>query len=162
MAARLFAASALGTEGCAGVTRPKGRLETRGPKQAEPVVRLLAEHKSELLAALAEATGWPARYREALANYWGALNPAAEAARLAWGEMQWRWHRLYGERAPKWQCAGCGEPIGGLAALDLADGNRVHLDTLDCLLSFGERWRSEAAVGLRTLGLHPPAGSGAL
>ena len=161
MAARLFAASALGTEGCAGVTRPKGRLETRGPKQAEPVVRLLAEHKSELLAALAETTGWPARHREALA-YWGALNPAAEAARLAWGEMQWRWHRLYGERAPKWQCAGCGEPIGGLAALDLADGNRVHLDTLDCLLSFGERWRSEAAVGLRTLGLHPPAGSGAL
>ena len=156
MAARLFAASALGTEGCAGVTRPKGRLETRGPKQAEPVVRLLAEHKSELLAALAETTGWPARHREALA-YWGALNPAAEAARLAWGEMQWRWHRLHGERAAEWQCAGCGEPIGGLATLDLADGNRVHLDGLDCLLSFGQRWRCEATAALHALGLDPPA-----
>jgi hypothetical protein len=48
--------------------------------------------------------------------------------------------------------------MGGLAALDLADGNRVHLDKLDCLLSFGERWRGEAANGLRTLGLDPPVG----
>jgi hypothetical protein len=72
--------------------------------------------------------------------------------------MQDRWHRLHGTRAPAGQCAGCGEPIGGLAALDLADGSRVHIEKLDCLFSFGERWRSEAAAGLRTLGLDPPPG----
>ena len=65
----------------------------------------------------------------------------------------------YGERAPHWQCAGCREPIGGLQALDLADGSCVHLDGthgLSCLLSFGKRWRREAAAGLRALGLYPP------
>jgi hypothetical protein len=42
--------------------------------------------------------------------------------------------------------------------LDLADGNRVHFDRLDCLLSFGERWRAETTAGLQVLGLDPPAG----
>jgi hypothetical protein len=32
------------------------RLKVRGPKNAEPVVKLLAEHKAEVLAALAHAT----------------------------------------------------------------------------------------------------------
>jgi hypothetical protein len=120
----------------------------RGPRQAEPVVRLLAAHKGEVLTALAEATSWPARHREAL-THWSALHTADEAAGLAWGELQDRWHRLHGARVPEWQCAGCGEPIGGLAALDLADGSRVHLDRLDCLLSLGERRRREATAGLR-------------
>jgi hypothetical protein len=50
-------------------------------------------------------------------------------------------------------------PRLGEAALDLADGTRVHLDEahrLDCLLAFGERWRGEAVAGLRALGLDPP------
>ena len=71
--------------------------------------------------------------------------------------MQVRWHLVHGVRLPQWQCAGCGKPIGGLAALDLVCGNRVHLETLDCLFSFGERWRAEATAGLRALGLDPPA-----
>jgi hypothetical protein len=131
------------------------KLIVRGPKLAEPTVRLLAQHKSALLAALAEAVDWHARHRESLA-YWSALHDAEEAAGLAWGEMQVRWHRLHGRRAPEWQCAGCGEPIGGLPTLDLADGNPVHLDRLDCLLSLGERWRSEAVACLQALGLDPP------
>jgi hypothetical protein len=87
------------------------------------------------------------------------LHPASEAARFAWGELEDRWHRLRGRRWPAWQCAGCDAPIGGLPALDLADGNRVHFDGahgLDCLLAFGERWRGEATCGLRALGLNPP------
>jgi len=63
--------------------------------------------------------------------------------------------------SPEWQCAGCNEPIGGLPALDLADGTRVHFDethALDCLFAFGERWRGDATGGLRALGLDPPAG----
>jgi hypothetical protein len=45
--------------------------------------------------------------------------------------------RLYGERPPEWQCAGYGEPISGLGALDLADSNRVHSLTawIACSLS---------------------------
>jgi hypothetical protein len=134
------------------------KLVIRGPKNAEPVARLLIENKPTVVAALAD---WGARHREALA-YWGALHPTAEAAQLAWGELLSRWHRLSGTRAPEWQCAGCGEPIGGRAALALADGNRVHLDKLDCLLSFGERWRNEATAGMRALGLDPPAGDSPL
>jgi hypothetical protein len=125
------------------------------PLPADLVARI-REAKPALLAILAEATDWRARYREALA-YWSALRSTADAAQLACGELQIRWHRLHGRRAPEWQCAGCGAPMGGLAALDLADGNRVHLDKLACLLRFGERWRSEAAAGLRALGLDPPA-----
>jgi hypothetical protein len=100
-----------------------------------------------------------ARYREALA-YWSAFHATGEAARLAWGQIESHWHMHYGERAPHWQCAGCREPIGGLSALDLADGNRVHFDAahgLNCLLSFGDRWRAEAIAGLQELGLVPPA-----
>jgi hypothetical protein len=106
--------------------------------------------------ALSETLDWRARHREALA-YWSALHPAAEAARLAWGELLSRWHGLQGARAPEWQCAGCGAPMGGFAALDLADGNRVHINKLDCLLAFGEHWRNGATAGLRALGLDPPA-----
>jgi hypothetical protein len=135
------------------VARDGDRLIIRGPRQAEPVVRQLAEQKAEILTALAAAASWPARHREALAH-WSALRPMDEAAELAWGEMQVRWHRLYGRRAP--QCAGCSEPIGGITALDLADGNRVHIDDFHCLLSFGERWRGEATAGLRAFGLAPP------
>jgi hypothetical protein len=89
--------------------------------------------------------------------YWGALHPAEDAEQIACREMQWRWHRLYGWREPEWRCAGCCQQIGGLALLTLGDGNRVHLDRLDCLLRFGERWRSEAAAGLHAIGLDPPA-----
>jgi hypothetical protein len=140
------------------VARDGNRVLVRGPRQAEPIVRLLAQSKAEILTALAEAMSWRARHREAVAN-WSTLHPMNEAANLAWGEMQVRWHRLHGVRIPEWQCAGCREPIGGLAALGLADGNRVHFDAahgFDCLLSFGERWRAEAMAGLRVLGLDPP------
>jgi hypothetical protein len=66
------------------------------------------------------------------------------------------WHLAHGERVAPSICAGCRRPIGGRAALDLADGNRVHFETLDCLLAFGMRWRGEATAGLRALGLNPP------
>ena len=52
------------------------------------------------------AAEWHARHREALA-YWSALHPPDEAAALAWGEIEDRWHRLHGARWLPWQCAGC-------------------------------------------------------
>jgi len=100
---------------------------------------------------------WRAQHREALAH-WSALRTVDEATGLTWGELEDRWHRLHGARAPEWRCAGCGEPIAGLPALTLADGNRVHIDRFGCLLTFGERWRGEATAGLKALGLDPPPG----
>jgi hypothetical protein len=131
------------------------KLVIRGPKRAERTALLLLAHKPVVMAAL--ATDWRARHREALA-YWSTFHPTGEGERLAWGEMEHRWHHVHGARSPAWQCAGCGSPIGGRTALDLADRNRVHFDRLDCLLAFGERWRSEATAALRGLGLDPPAG----
>jgi hypothetical protein len=131
------------------------RLVIRGPKRAEPVARLLIQNKPEVVAALAEPADWRTRHHEALA-YWGALHPADETARLAWGELQNRWHRLHGEKVPEWQCAGCDEPIGGLPALDLGDGNREHLDRLDCVIRYGARWRGAATRALVYIGLQPP------
>ena len=131
------------------------KLVIRGPRCAEPLALLLLAHKPAVITAL--AADWRARHREAL-TYWSALHPA-ETARIAWGEIEHDWHMQHGERLPHWQCAGCREPIGGLSSLELADGNRVHFDAahgLDCVLSFGDRWRAEATVGLRTLGLDPP------
>jgi hypothetical protein len=136
--------------------KPGGKIDIRGPKHAEPVARLLLAHKPAVIAAL--AADWRARYCEALAH-WGAFR-APDAAQLAWGEIESRWHLLHGQRWPTWECAGCGAPIGGLPAFDLPDGNRVHFDAahgLDCLLAFGERWRGDARAGLRALGLDPPA-----
>jgi hypothetical protein len=74
--------------------------------------------------------------------------------------MQNRWHRLYSARIPEWQCAGCGEPIGGHAALPLDDGTRVHLDDvrgLDCLINV---WRSLAQRRNARLGRDGAQGTG--
>ena len=129
----------------------------RGPRRAEPLVRLLAEHKTKIREALSGS--WPARQREALAH-WSALHSALEAESLAWGEMQARWHRLHAPRLQEWQCAGCGQPIGGLPSLDLQDGVRVHLEQIGCLIRYGERWRGEATRALVAIGLRSPAGTG--
>jgi hypothetical protein len=137
-----------------------GRLVIRGPKRAASVARLLIQNKPRVVAALAGPSDWHARHIEAL-SHWSALHHAQEAAQLAWGELQCRWHRLHAEPAPKWQCAGCGEPIGSLSVLDLHDGNQVHLDKLDCLIRYGARWRSAATLELIAIGLRPPAREGA-
>jgi hypothetical protein len=116
---------------------------------------LLAESSSDR-AVPTPAAGWCARHREALA-YWSAFHAPGEAARLAWGEIENHWHMQHGERVPNWQCAGCREPIGGLESLMLYDGSRAHLDTLDCVLRYGERWRVAATRALVAMGLQAPA-----
>ena len=132
-----------------GVVNPSSTGATVQHRKSEP-----ASDRSNPVPA----ADWRARHREALAH-WSLLRTADEAASIAWGAMQDRWHRLHGERVPHWRCAGCGEPLGGFAALTLVDGNRVHLGTLDCLLSFGDRWRGEATAGLKALGLAAPTGA---
>jgi hypothetical protein len=136
-----------------------GRLPVPGE-----LVRQLREAKDDVLATL--APGWWRRQFavRAIDRELSGVRPHEDAVQLAWSELECRWHRLYGERIPEWQCAGCRDPIGGRAALALADGCRVHLDDtdgLDCLLRYGERWRGAATRSLIDMGLRSPVGEGA-
>jgi hypothetical protein len=140
------------------VAAESGRLVIRGPKRAEPVALRLIGHKPEVLAALDEVAEWQARQREALAH-WRVFHGRNEAQRLAWGELEDRWHRLCGERVARHLCAGCQQPIGSRATLDMNTGERAHLDRLDCLIRFGERWRGAATSALVLMGLTPPDGA---
>jgi hypothetical protein len=135
-------------------------LKITGPRRAEHLVKLLAEHKSAVLAALAPdaRSGWQERY-EALIVLWSSRQRSSEEAhRLAWADLQNEWHVLHGRRWPAWQCAGCNRPLSGHPALDLPCGNRVHLEDLECLIAFGRRWRHDAHQALITLGMHPSEG----
>jgi hypothetical protein len=107
-----------------------------------------------------DAKSWR-RHFEIRSIHWGlsSRRSKADAARLAYGEMLDEWRKSQGRRWPAWQCAGCDQPIGGLSALSLVDGPRVHFDEeRECLIRFGHRWRSEAVAALQALGLDPPAG----
>src|SRR5262245_33464164 len=137
-----------------------GKLMVRGPKRAEAVVRLLAKHKAEVFAALTtrpvgatEAAYWKGRFTARSFEWLQGESGWGAAKRLAWRDLQNEWHELYGRRWPSWQCAGCDAPISGREALFLPDGNRVHSEPIDCLITFGRRWRSEAGAGLVALGL---------
>jgi len=135
-------------------------LKIQGPRSAEHVVKLLAEHKSAVLAALVpigQQQEWRERFTAWTFRWSCERRPWEEARRLAWGDLQNQWHFLHGQRWPSWQCAGCHQPIDGLAALNLADGNRVHFDNIDCLITFGRRWRGVADQQLAAFGLEPPA-----
>jgi hypothetical protein len=135
-----------------------GRLIVRAGARPVPgeLVQRLRTAKAEVLATLS-LVWWRRQLvvrtidRELL-----GARPHGDAARLAWGELECRWHKLYGERTPEWQCAGCGEPIGGNPSLDFQDGNRVHSQGMDCLIGYGKRWRGAAAHALIAMGLEPP------
>lgn len=162
--------------------KPAGdRLVVRAGPQPVPgeLVQRLREAKAEILAALApdgrttgaaeafcrcdpgEAAWWRRHFIiRAIDCGVGVARSRAEAKRLAWAELQNRWHRLHGERVPRDLCAGCRRLLGGAEALDLIDGNRVHIaDGYDCLIRHGERWRGMATAALLSMGLAQPAES---
>jgi hypothetical protein len=141
------------------------QLKISGPKWAEPIVKLLAQHKSAVLAVIAstdEGQRWRERYT-ALTFLWsnGGRRTWERAQQLAWGDLQNEWHAAHGSRHPSWQCAGCQKPIGGQAAL-VPDGNRVHFEDIECLITFGRRWRSVAHNQLIASGLNAPDDEDAL
>ena len=95
--------------------KPVGdQLLVQGPRRAEPLVRLLAAHKTEVMAALTEGddhAGAASRKCSgaAEAGYWQDFfderaahrefdggHSRADAERLAFGEMILEWHRRYG------------------------------------------------------------------
>jgi hypothetical protein len=140
------------------------RLRVLAPPALLPkfVTRVQAV-KPELLLALAEpklpvdarAAEWQARHAESLA-FWRAFHSTGEAACIAWGEMQFRWHRLHGSRVSTSICAGCGDRLDGAETLALGDGARLHIATLDRLVAYGQRWRGTATEALIHMGLAPP------
>ena len=136
------------------------KLLVRGPKRAEAVVKLLAEHKAEVLAALSpsfdDAGWWRGRFTAKAVQWFVGDRDWEAAKRLAWGDLENDWHHQHGKRCPSLQCAGCGAPIGGSQALNLPDGNRVHFEPIDCLIRLGKRWRGAASEALVALGLEPP------
>jgi hypothetical protein len=146
---------------------PEGdKLQVRGPRSAEPVVRLLAENKPLILA---EVVAWRRLYDVSLAreiemakrrDRWAnAVEHVAIANRVAWGTVEVRWHLERGERPDSDRCAGCGDPIDKDSALELADGARVHIANGDaCINAYGRKWRGAAAAGLHAVGLDPPPG----
>jgi hypothetical protein len=103
-----------------------------------------------------EATWWRQELHVRTIHQLVAGRTHDEAERLACGDLQNGWHRLHGKQFPFSQCAGCGEAIGGTPALDLGDGNRVHLDKIDCLIRYGDRWRGDATRALARMGLTLP------
>ena len=155
------------------------RLVVRaGPSGIPPVLMArLRAAKSDLIAALALGAHAPSQTADSTthpvdAAWWrnhfmirtthwelGGYRPHLEAQWLAFAEMLHELRERHGRRWPTWQCAGCDELIGGLLALTLADGNRVHFDEeTQCLIRFGRRWRGDAVAGLRTLEIEAPPG----
>ena len=96
-------------------------LKITGPKKAEPVVKLLAQNKAKVLAALkptkTHPSYWQKRFATRTLEWFNGKRDWQAARRNAWGDLQNEWHEQSGRRWPSWQCAGCGQPIGGLAGI---------------------------------------------
>jgi hypothetical protein len=142
------------------------RLIVRAGCQPVPagLIRQIHRTKAEVLQAISsakvEARFWQHRLT-VLTHDWRAGDRELDAAaRLAWEDLINEWHKKSGKRWPAWQCAGCGNPIGGLEAIGLPDGNRVHFEPIDCMIDFGRRWREEAKNALLLLGVRYPMPAG--
>lgn len=139
------------------------KLVIRGPRQAEPIVRKLIEHKPVVLAILREpiaepvpinatvgddAMDWRELFEEraAMRQYCGGYRRNL-AERLAYGECIERWCELNPVSHRPGLCAGCGAPLGN-NVLELCDGARVHWErhrAFECLIAYGEeRTRTSA------------------
>jgi hypothetical protein len=85
---------------------------------------------------------------EALRSHYGRM-----ARRLAQNQAIDAWHRQFG-CAEHSRCAGCGVEIDEPTRLELMHGALVHVSAdYECLISYGNRWRSEAALALRAIGV---------
>ena len=97
-----------------------------------------------------------------IARKGGGNRGQAEAVLLAFGDLVNEWHRRHGIRTDQDRCAGCGEALPVDVGMIVDQGGvRVHFDAVrgfDCLLAYGQRWRSNAAAALGAIGVQPPAG----
>jgi hypothetical protein len=81
--------------------------------------------------------------------------PAIQAKSSAYADFdglrrETMWHLAHGERIGLAVCAGCRRFLGtGEKALELADGNAVHLtDDYRCLIAWGQQWRAAARAAV--------------
>jgi hypothetical protein len=125
------------------------RLVVSGPRGAEPIVRRLAEHKAEIMAAL--ATDWRRLYAEALAD----LGTPGRG----WSKVALAWYVARGTPTPGDLCAGCGKPLNGAEAIDLwPHGERAHAgEGYRCIIAYGRRWKRAAAAALAPYCIPTPA-----
>jgi hypothetical protein len=83
----------------------------------------------------------------------------AEAMHSVWSEAEGIWHRRHGAPPDPDRCAGCGEWMLDGPGMRFSDGAVVHFgnpDRFDCLILYGQEWRSAASAGLIALGLKRP------
>jgi hypothetical protein len=125
------------------------KLVISGPREAEPIVRRLAEYKAEVMAAL--ATDWRRLYSEAITEL--------GTPHRAWSKVATAWYVAQGTPTPGDLCAGCGRPLDGAEALDLwPHGERAHAgDRYKCTIAYGRRWKAAAARALSAIGIPTPA-----
>jgi hypothetical protein len=144
-------------------------LVIRGPKRAEPLARMLIEHKPDVVAALTpkraceagEAKQWRNRYAAHISHWFlHGQRDWYDAERIAFGELILDFHRQHGARFDSHHCAGCGDLLAADAGTTVDhDSVRIHFGAVhgvDCLIAFGQRWRSAAVAGLQGLGIEPP------
>jgi hypothetical protein len=156
-------------------TAPSARIPTRDISDQSPergvqsLLSLISQPKDEAAnvpsyrakieeTAPADHQWWRKLFEMRARRYYGLYERDA-AERLAWGELQNRWHMTHGARVRRALCAGCGKRIEVANALDLIDGTLVHLtDDYECLRRYGEHWRGAATRALVAMGVRPPAG----
>jgi hypothetical protein len=141
------------------VSRVDDRLILRAGSRPVPaaLVKRVHQARGELLVAIspskAEGQVWQRRFM-VLTSEWRAGNRDLDSAkRLAWEDLANEWHKKHGRRWPPSQCAGCGKPLAGREAISLPDGNKVHIEPINCVIDFGRRWRDEAKTALVSLGV---------
>jgi hypothetical protein len=107
-----------------------------------------------------DATDLLDRYREraAIIEYDGGQD-RVRAEAMAWNEVAAIWYRQHGTRTRADVCAGCGKTLGDEAdVLLLPHGERAGAGGAHaCILSYGRRWKREAAQALVEFGIATPS-----
>jgi hypothetical protein len=94
--------------------------------------------------------------RAAIVEFDGKVGRARAEAR-AWNEVAVIWFRQHGEKAPDGRCAYCGRALSDEAdVLLLTRCERSRASPECCIITYGQRWRCQAAVGLAAIGIPTP------
>jgi hypothetical protein len=130
---------------------PADKLIVRGPRKAEETAKAILAAKAEVIPAY-----WRRLYQERMKE--ATVSKRDSPARWAWEGVAAVWHRDHGDHPPPQICAGCGQPISGSPAMPvIPDNSRVHVDdAYNCLILYGEKWRTAAAVALARYGVPRP------
>jgi hypothetical protein len=106
-----------------------------------------------------DASAWRAWMRSRIPVWRARGLITAEALRSVWSEAEDEWHRRHGATPDPDRCAGCGEWMLDGPGKTFEDGAVIHFgnpDRLDCLILYGQAWRTAASAGLIALGLKGP------